>query len=146
MELEGRFFRMIRELTARMHAVRSERLKEIGLTLPQMLVMIQVYQEPKTIGGIVEAVQLSYSTVSGIVDRLERDGWVERVGDLQDRRVIWIHKTKRLEEAKERYKLFEEHAYGELLSGLTPEELDMVSESVNLILNQMEKKVEEKKA
>ncbi|WP_426450128.1 MarR family winged helix-turn-helix transcriptional regulator [Paenibacillus sp. S-38] len=146
MEVEGRFIRMIRELTTRMHAVRSERLKEVGITLPQLLVMIQLYQGPKTVGGIVEAVQLSYSTVSGIVDRLERDGWVQRVGDLQDRRVIWIHKTEKMETAKERYALFEEHAYGELLSGLTPEELDIVSQSVNLILNQMEKKVEEKKA
>ncbi|MCZ8522890.1 MULTISPECIES: MarR family winged helix-turn-helix transcriptional regulator [Paenibacillus] len=144
MDLDSRFFRMIRELTGRMHAVRSERLKEVGITLPQMLVVIQVFQGPKTVGGIVEAVQLSYSTVSGIVDRLERDGWVQRVGDQQDRRVIWIHKTEKLEAAKERYALFEEQAYGELLKGLSEEELRIVSESVNLILNQMEKKVEEK--
>ena len=115
-----------------------------GLTMPQIMVLKQVFEEPKTIGQITKALDLSYSTISGIIDRLEREKFVERVRDEEDRRVIWIRKSPEIEKTIEKIPFFTEEYYQELLEGLTEEELDMIIRSFTLIIGKIEKKVEEK--
>lgn len=115
-----------------------------GLTLPQILVLKQIFETPKTIGQISQAVDLSYSTISGIIDRLEREQLVERVRDQEDRRVIWIRKTDKLGELFGQIPLFTEEYYGELFQGLSESELDTIIHSLQLLIAKIEEKVGEK--
>ncbi|MET3289409.1 UNVERIFIED_CONTAM: DNA-binding MarR family transcriptional regulator [Brevibacillus sp. OAP136] len=134
----------IRKLTKLYNIAVSKELSELGFTMPQMMVIKEIIQERKTIGQISKALDLSYSTVSGIIDRLERGGFVARVKDQQDRRVIWIERTCKLEENSDRLNVYQETFYAEMLSGVTEEEIDSFIRTLQILINHMEKKAEEK--
>jgi len=64
------------------------------LTVPQSAVMREVIRNPGlNLKDLSNAVSLAHSTVSGIVDRLEKRGMIERRPDAKDGRVSSIHPT-----------------------------------------------------
>jgi DNA-binding MarR family transcriptional regulator len=64
------------------------------LTLPQTTVMREVVRNHGiNLRDLSRAVSLAHSTVSGIVDRLEKRGMVERRPDARDGRLSCIHPT-----------------------------------------------------
>ncbi|WP_248925194.1 MarR family winged helix-turn-helix transcriptional regulator [Paenibacillus hamazuiensis] len=131
---------------ARLYTTTTEKLflNEYKLTKPQTMVIGQIYLDPKTIGQITEAVQLSYSTVSGIIDRLERDGWIQRVRDESDRRVVWIQKTEKFSEIRNTLLTHEERFFTSVLEGLSEEQLDGIAQSLDLLNSLLEKKAGKK--
>lgn len=65
-----------------------------NLTMPQyMLLLAAMYEEDTTLGGLSEHLNCSRGNVTGIVDRLERDGWLIRERSSEDRRVITVKLT-----------------------------------------------------
>jgi DNA-binding MarR family transcriptional regulator len=72
-----------------LHSKKLER--ESGLTGPQLLIMQIVYDEgPLTAGALAKSVSLSQATVTSILDRLEKKGYLQRERDLEDKRKVWI--------------------------------------------------------
>lgn len=64
---------------------------ELNLTAPQgMLVGILAHHGPQKVSDLSERMSLSNSTVSGIIDRLEKLGYVQRVRSQEDRRIVMI--------------------------------------------------------
>ena len=90
-DLAGLVERMDRELSAIRQALRRPLEAEVTrgeLTAPQMSVMQAVVQRPGIhLKDLSKNVHLAHSTVSGIVDRLEKRGMVERQADASDGRV-----------------------------------------------------------
>ncbi len=78
-ELLGELFLAQR---GRMHSVASE----LELNLPQLLAL-QWLEEPLPMGELAGRLHCDNSNVTGIVDRLEKRGFVERRPDEHDRRV-----------------------------------------------------------
>lgn len=69
-----------------------------GLTGPQRRVMhFLVHSNGRSLKELSKDVGLSHSTVSGIVDRLERRGLAERQVDRKDRRISRIVASKRVQ-------------------------------------------------
>ncbi len=67
-----------------------------GLTMPQyQLLLAAVNEQDATLGGLSEHLNCSRGNVTGIVDRLERDGWLERERSQEDRRVITVRLTQK---------------------------------------------------
>ena len=65
-----------------------------NLTVPQKAVMgVVVRHEGIRLKDLSAAMSLAHSTVSGIVDRLEKQGLVERRADANDGRISLIHAT-----------------------------------------------------
>lgn len=135
---------LLKKLNRSFGSLITRDLAEFGITVPQGLVLKQIADGPKTIGHISKSIGLSYSTVSGIIDRLERDGWVTRIRDDADRRVIWIQNTIKVEEVKRQIPVFQENYYTELLQDLSQQELDQIVDSLVKLTRQLEKKEEEK--
>lgn len=135
---------LLKKLNRSFGSLITRDLAEFGITVPQGLVLKQISDAPKTIGQISKSIGLSYSTVSGIIDRLERDGWVMRIRDDADRRVIWIQNTSKVEETKKQIPVFQENYYTELLQGLSEQEMDQIVDSLVKLTRQLEKKEEEK--
>jgi DNA-binding MarR family transcriptional regulator len=129
----------IHKLTKLYTATLESFLKELGLTKPQGMIIGQIYKEPKTIGHISETVKLSGSTVSSIIDRLERDGWVQRIRDKSDRRIVWIQKTEKMDEIRNKLDFFHEQFFQTVLGDLEPKELDGIMASLDLLNAQLEK-------
>ncbi len=70
-------------------------LEEIGLTYPQYLVMLTLWQEgPATVGNIAHCLELDSHAVTPLVDRLEVAGLVDRRRGT-DRRQVVIAPTER---------------------------------------------------
>src|SRR6187431_453482 len=49
---------------------------------------------PLPMGKVAEALDVSVASATGIVDRMEQRGLVERRHDLHDRRVVLVHPTE----------------------------------------------------
>ncbi len=73
-------------------------------TPPQLhtLMWLSDLGEPQTMGELAHRLGISEKTVTGIVDRLEREGYVHRVRDSGDRRVVQVQLTKKGVQAADR--------------------------------------------
>ena len=119
-------------------------LSKLGITLPQIFVLDEIKDGPKTIGEISRAVELSNSTVSGIVDRLERDKLVRRQRDQTDRRVVWVFLAEEAIEMLSKTIPFMKDDYQKhLFANLTSEEIQGLEESLQLINTSLLKKIQE---
>jgi MarR family transcriptional regulator, organic hydroperoxide resistance regulator len=76
-------------------------LDELGLTYPQYLVMLVLWEQgPTTVKGLAEALQLDYGTLSPLLKRLAATGLVERQRRSEDERSVQISLTAAGEEMK----------------------------------------------
>lgn len=66
--------------------------QEFGLH-PAQAIVLQLLAEPRPMGALAEARRCDNSNITGIVDRLEERGMVERRSDENDRRVKLIALT-----------------------------------------------------
>jgi len=68
-----------------------------GLSLPQLhlLGVLKKGDEPITTGEIGQAMVKASQTITGLVDRLEEPGLVERIFDRRDRRKTWVRMTEK---------------------------------------------------
>ena len=88
------WFRMLR-LMARMQAATSERLRQIGISIPQCDVLTTLTeQEGVSQQQLAERLYVTKGNISGLLDRLEEAGFVERRPAASDRRQYSIHLTQ----------------------------------------------------
>lgn len=69
-------------------------LQEFDITPPQfdaLLILKNNKGDSLTIGELGERMYLACSTATDLIDRMERNGLVERTRDVNDRRVIRLH-------------------------------------------------------
>jgi DNA-binding MarR family transcriptional regulator len=96
-DLVAQAHRMERDLSGIRHALRKPLDAETArgeLTVPQNAVMrIVVRHDGISLKELSREVSLAHSTVSGIVDRLERRGLIERRPDPADGRISRIYPT-----------------------------------------------------
>lgn len=70
--------------------------RNYGLTMPQyMLLLAAMYGDATTLGGLADELNCSRGNLTGVADRLERDGWLVRERSTQDRRVVNIRLTEK---------------------------------------------------
>jgi len=121
-------------------ALVSEELEAFGITKPQILVLDQIKFAPKTVGEISKAVDLSYSTVSGIIDRLERAQIISRQKDERDRRIVWVSLVDNGEKLKEKIPFMQSNYHEQLFPGISDEEAEKITEALQLINHYLEQK------
>ncbi|MEW9669549.1 MarR family winged helix-turn-helix transcriptional regulator [Ammoniphilus sp. 3BR4] len=114
-------------------AIVTHELRKRNITIPQAILIDTIKNDAKTIGEISKAMELSYSTVSGIIDRLERDGLVERYRDEEDRRVVWVRLTQSCKELQQTDPFMNADYFKEMFKGMTPEEEEMIEKSLSIL-------------
>ena len=68
--------------------------QSIDITQTQIFTIMTLSERsPVRLSQLGKKLQISAPTVTGIVDRLERSGFVERIPDIKDRRVINVDLT-----------------------------------------------------
>ena len=68
--------------------------RQYGLTSPQLICLKKLSVEKGiTPGGLAKEVHLSHATVTGIINRLEKKGWVQRTRSIADGRSNLIQLT-----------------------------------------------------
>jgi MarR family transcriptional regulator, organic hydroperoxide resistance regulator len=79
-----------RAMTARYRPM----LSELGITYPQYLVLMVLWERgTASVRDLGEALGMDYGTLSPIVKRLERDGFVERTRRAADERIVDVSLT-----------------------------------------------------
>ncbi|MFE5911530.1 MarR family winged helix-turn-helix transcriptional regulator [Streptomyces wedmorensis] len=95
------FLRLDHQICFSLHAatrafngVYREALKELGLTYPQYLVMLVLWEHRELpVKGIGERLRLDSGTLSPLLKRLEAAGYVERRRSPQDERSVTVRLT-----------------------------------------------------
>jgi DNA-binding MarR family transcriptional regulator len=83
--------RVMLALKGRWHAA----LAAYGLTFPQWLVLKSVQRKGRmTVSELALTCESTAANVTGILDRLERDGLVTRSRSAEDRRVVYVRLTE----------------------------------------------------
>lgn len=86
--------RLIRHANSIIRRRGRDILQEFDITPPQfdaLLILKSNKGENLTIGELGERMYLACSTATDLIDRMERNGLVERARDANDRRVIRLH-------------------------------------------------------
>lgn len=112
-----------------------------SLTSSQILILslLDNHSELK-ISEIAAHIGLPDSNVSGIVDRLEKGGYVERIRSLEDRRVVKVKPTNKVNEIKQHFNLNVEEYFRLILDKISQEELDEIAyhlEKLKNLINQL---------
>jgi DNA-binding MarR family transcriptional regulator len=111
-------------------------LKDAGLTYPQYLVMLVLWQDEKnkTIKEIGEILELDSGTLSPLLKRMEKLDLVKRIRSLEDERSVSIELTAHGKEIKTKAKFIPAKLL--MLTGLSKVELLALQKDLdNLLIN-----------
>jgi MarR family transcriptional regulator, organic hydroperoxide resistance regulator len=132
MESLRRIFKALQNYS---HEVSSQ----YGITGPQLWVLKTVFKNGSLpLGELSQKMYLHPSTISGVVDRLEKKGYVSRDRDDEDRRVVMVQLTPK---GKRLVKRAPNPVQGKMIYGLRQmrkEKLDFIHESVQTLVEIME--------
>ncbi len=130
-------------LIKQVHILQEQRLnrkfEHFGLTAAQTFTLVSLFKareknEKLNQKDLERILDISNPTVTGILNRLEAKDLIRRVTCKHDARIRYIEVTKKaIELAKEIRKTFKE-AEEQLVSSLTPEEIDRLNEYLIRIL------------
>jgi len=114
-----------------MKCAMSERLVRLGISMAQLNIMYTLHRDGEmTMSRLADVLNVSLSNASGLVDRLEERGFIERTRVPEDRRVVRVRVTPA------GVRLIEEHDAGtdallhDVLDRLDPGQLSAVASAV----------------
>ena len=103
----------------------------LDLTFPQALVLTALGDgDPVPISALAERTGSANSTVSGIVDRLEKLGLAKRERSTLDRRVIYVSATERYAELKQKTSTDVGSYFDSLLQDMSGEERALIASAL----------------
>lgn len=123
-------FSTAHELSQRMNA----ELTELGITFRQweLLGWLSFFGEVAQ-SELAEGMLIEAPTLAGILDRMERDGWIERVADPADGRRKLIRPTDRVDEVWEQMVARARRVRSEATAGIPEEDLAVMRRSLEQI-------------
>lgn len=128
---------IIKEIKTILYSFRKNvgaRLNKFNLTGPQAMIIKMLDKNGKMrISDLSKSVGLSNSTVSGIIDRLQKEELVKRSRSEKDRRVVYVSiDPKFSDELHENFKEIEEE-FMKLIEDSHPEEIDTILKGLTLL-------------
>lgn len=119
---------------------------ESDLSLRQLTTLQYIDSPETTLGDVARNLMVTPAVVTGLIDRLERRGYVRRVASLFDRRRVHLELTTAGEDARD-------HAENKLASELeryigelSGEEVDRLNDGLALLNNVLSRLEQERKA
>jgi DNA-binding MarR family transcriptional regulator len=77
----------------------ERRVRAFGLTRAQWLVIARVHRRPGlSQSEVADLLEIEKASAGRLIDRMEAKGWLERRGDMKDRRVNRLHLTSKAEQ------------------------------------------------
>lgn len=109
-------------------------LKKIGLTYPQYLVMLVLWeQKVVSVSELGSRLQLDSGTLTPMLKRMEKLALVMRTRNAEDERVVEISLTKQGKDLKEKAKSIPETIF--CLSGIPANDLAPLKETLDRLAN-----------
>lgn len=118
----------------------GQHFNEMNLTGPQGMMMgILSHDGEMKISDLSEKIGLSNSTVSGIIDRLEKQGLVERTRSNEDRRVVYVNISAEFKKNSKTNFCKIEQTFEEIMKMATDEEIDTILKGFDTLEQLMDK-------
>jgi len=137
--------RLLKQLMDGVRQTVQQEFKESNLTGPQgILVGTLAHHGKMKISELSERVGLSNSTISGILDRLEKQGYIERIRSEEDRRVVYVDVTNEFRKNAKKHFYDIENKFSTIMTEATPEEFDKILEGLNLLKELMDRHLQKK--
>jgi MarR family transcriptional regulator, organic hydroperoxide resistance regulator len=101
----------------------KDKIASLGLTHGQFFMLVALFEEDGMLPSqLADKTALDRPTTTGLLDRLERDGWIERRLDPSDRRTLRVHLTSKALQARDRILFIFEETNGQFLTRFSREE------------------------
>jgi DNA-binding MarR family transcriptional regulator len=111
---------------------------ESGLSATEGLALWYLKMGARKASEVGEWLGLSPSTISGILDRLEADGWIMRESDPGDRRVVRLRPTKKLADFNKVAQRSVKKDLERTLKDLSPDFIDRVCADLSRVVRLLE--------
>lgn len=123
----------------------TQQFNEIKITGPQMMIIgMLLHHHEMKVSDLSEKMGYSNSTVSGILDRLEKNDSIVRIRSIEDRRVVMVKLTEKFrKEAETRFKCLDDYMVG-IISKASEEEKDKILIGLEVLEKVMMNKEENK--
>jgi DNA-binding MarR family transcriptional regulator len=82
--------KLSKEMKAHMESELAPNLTEGQLHVLELLLSFEERTKPS---DLIEVLETTPAAVTTLLDRMEKNGLVERVRDEKDRRIVWVHVT-----------------------------------------------------
>jgi len=110
-----------------------------GVTQTQFLVLVAIRAYGRcTMSALAKSLHVSMPTVTGIVDRLVRDGHVRRLPSSEDRRQVIVELTRSGQAFFEQFAAIVRRRWEEVLRSLAPRELEAFYHVVTKLREQLQ--------
>ena len=121
----------------------SKHLDRLQITYSQLMVLRVINSEPGiTAKEILMQMDTDKATLSGVISRLERDNYIYRVKNDNDKRVQNIYTSEGSERLCEEVNVIEEACIHDLVQGITEEEALNFLAILNRFIDNQQKKIE----
>lgn len=119
---------------------RNMKMEDIGLTSVQSDALIATLRNPEiTASQLKEHLQLSQSTVAGIIERLESKGLISKVSDSEDARKTHLIPTEKGKQLEEKLREIALDIQNALSDGMNTDEQAEFSRLLEIALKNMNK-------
>ena len=125
---------VISDVARLMRTVFDRRVRRLGLTRAQWLVMTRLYRRPgASQSELAEMLEVEKATAGRLVDRLEKNGWVVRRPDAVDRRINRLYLTAEAERVQARMWSIAQATVDDALVALSSAERQQLEELMNRV-------------
>lgn len=132
--------RLFQELGLILKQNMRKEFEDFDMTMPQTMVIGKLMnQSPMKIGELSEKLGFTNSTTSGILDRLEKQGIVERERSSEDRRVVFVSISKDFCKHHVNFPMRINSIVENLLQTAEEDELERILDGLILLKNVLEK-------
>lgn len=131
----------IREINRMIQKRLRTTFQESGLTPPQLMILHYLFRHDSCrVNDISDHLRLAASTVSSILDRLERNGFVFRERNKTDKRMVDITLTPKANNIKTTLKTDLTNSMNEMTNEATADEVSRIHDGLKLMKDVLERK------
>ena len=112
------------------------------VTQTQFLVIISIHSSGKcSMNTLADSMHVSMPTISGVVDRLVKSGYILRVEDSSDRRLVLVELSAKGKNLVEQFQKAAGTRWEEILKSLSPKELESMQHLFQKLNNQIKQRI-----
>jgi len=122
-----------------MRTVFDRRVRDIGLTRAQWLVLTRLYRRPgASQTELAVMLEIDRASAGRMLDRMEKNGWVERHADSEDRRINRLYLTDDARRAHKAMWAIAEATVDDALAPLSERERDQFTRLAARVKGQLQ--------
>jgi MarR family transcriptional regulator, organic hydroperoxide resistance regulator len=126
---------LFKKVTRSFRELFFEASRQHGITVPQLWVIFQLHKKPnQNLMELSQTLELSKSTVSGIVSRLVTQGIVTRIIPDDNRRIVQLSLSPQYTKINELLK-FRAQFFGQIVEKATAEEISCIIEGLETLFH-----------